>query len=136
MRPTTRFLARYIGLFTLIEMGWWLIDRPGAIALMRELLEDRPLSWVLAIVLTAVGLGLVLVHNVWKGGVLPVVVTLVGWLMLIRGVGLMVMGPEPAQRALDTLSAPLFYYGYFGALFLLGLYLVAAGRQTGPGAAE
>jgi hypothetical protein len=132
MRPTTQLLARYIGLFTLIEMGGFLLDRTGALAMARGLLQDRPLCYVLALLLIGLGLAVVLVHNVWRGGVLPIVVTLVGWLMLLRGLGLMLMGPSPVLRAVDALAVPAVYYGYFGALFLLGFYLAAAGWLTKP----
>src|SRR5690348_14216277 len=39
----------------------------------------------------AAGTALVIGHNVWSGGVLPVVVTLLGWLTLIKGIALMAM---------------------------------------------
>jgi hypothetical protein len=35
-------------------------------------------------------------HNVWSGGALPVVVTLVGWVALIKGLLLLFLSPEAA----------------------------------------
>ena len=42
-------------------------------------------------VATAAGIAVVLGHNVWSGGALPVVVTLVGWAALLMGVALLLV---------------------------------------------
>ena len=41
--------------------------------------------FVLSIIIVAAGLAMVLAHNIWSGGAQAVVVTLVGWLTLIKG---------------------------------------------------
>jgi hypothetical protein len=54
------------------------------------------------------GLAIVIGHNVWSGGALPVIVTLFGWIILIRGVVLLFPSPSAKIRfsrsALPTCS--------------------------------
>jgi hypothetical protein len=38
--------------------------------------------FVVGVIAVAAGLAMVLGHNVWSGGVLPVVITLTGWLLI------------------------------------------------------
>jgi hypothetical protein len=61
---------------------------------------DGPVMLVYAIISLAVGLAMILGHNVWSGGALPVVVTLVGWLILAKGLMLLFVTPEGFEAAL------------------------------------
>jgi hypothetical protein len=47
-----------------------------------------------AIISLVVGVAMIVGHNVWSGGVLAVFVTLVGWLILLKGVALLVLSPD------------------------------------------
>jgi hypothetical protein len=47
-----------------------------------------------AIISLAMGVLIILGHNVWSGGALPVVVTLVGWSILAKGLLLLCVAPE------------------------------------------
>ena len=85
MMPRTIFLARLLGLFFLLTGIAMLIRRDTMVATVMALLRDEPLLFALGMSALAVGLAMVLMHNVWSGGVLPVVVTLLGWTFVIRG---------------------------------------------------
>jgi hypothetical protein len=50
------------------------------------LLRSRDLMLIAGSFNLASGLAIVLGHNVWSGGALTVVVTLIGWLVALRGV--------------------------------------------------
>jgi hypothetical protein len=63
--------------------------RPAA---QRARIADRE-----AIAVTA-GLAIVIGHNVWSGGALLVIVTLLGWIILIRGVVLLFLSPSAKIR--------------------------------------
>ena len=51
---------------------------------VNALIRSPPLVLLAGVFAVAVGLGLVIGHNAWSGGALPVVVTLVGWASLIK----------------------------------------------------
>ena len=64
---------------------------------------------------------MVLGHNVWSGGALPVAVTALGWLTLIKGVALMA---TPPQR-LSAFYRALHYPERFRLFMILALVLSA-----------
>jgi hypothetical protein len=80
MPARTIFLARLIGLFALIQATAMIVHKEAIVDAMNGVMGNRPLLLVLGLVALAAGLAMVLAHNVWSGGVLPVVVTLIGWI--------------------------------------------------------
>jgi hypothetical protein len=48
------------------------------------------------------GLAMIIGHNVWSGGVLPVVITLLGWLIAIRGGVLLVLPRDTILKLFET----------------------------------
>jgi hypothetical protein len=81
MSRLTVYLARLIGLFTVLLIAALLLH--GG-AMIESAIADKPLMFTYAIISLALGLALILGHNVWSGGALPVMVTLVGWLISPR----------------------------------------------------
>ena len=73
------------------------------------------------------GLAIVIGHNIWSGGALPVVITLVGWLMVIRGGGLLALSQDATIKLFEALRYEDLFYVYMGATLVLGLYLAYAG---------
>ena len=49
---------------------------------------------ILGVITLAAGLAMVLAHNIWSGGALVVVVTLVGWMALIKSLSFLFLPPE------------------------------------------
>lgn len=75
----------------------------------------------------ASGLAIVLGHNVWSGGALTVVVTLIGWLVALRVV---VWLFTPQEKLIQYYVALHFEQKYYVATAItgaLGLYLSIAG---------
>jgi hypothetical protein len=63
-------------------------------------------------------------HNIWSGGALPVVVTLVGWLMVLRGAGLLALS---TAKLVEALRYEQLFYFYMGGTLVLVLYLTWMG---------
>jgi uncharacterized membrane protein len=82
---------------------------------------------VYAIISLAAGLAMILGHNVWKGGALPIVVTLVGWLILAKGLMLLFVLPEALRQIFDRTHYGEHYYLYLAPALAIGLYLTWAG---------
>ena len=127
MKPRTIFLGRFLGLFTLIASLWFLVERQAALSDISELLADRSAMLIFASIALAGGLAIVLAHNIGSGGVLPVLVTLSGWVMLIRGVFFLLLSPDTSLMILAFMQVERFFYIYFGIPFLLGVYLAYLG---------
>jgi hypothetical protein len=127
MIHSTRFLARLIGIFALV-LAVTMFARGGAAA--ETMLGDASAVLILAMITVAAGLALVLAHNVWSGGLLPLVVTLVGWLMLTKGTVLLFLTPAMVQRIFGLAHYPEYFYAYLLPALLIGLYLTWAGFST------
>jgi 1,4-dihydroxy-2-naphthoate octaprenyltransferase len=123
MRPATVYLGKLLGLFTLITSFWLLAERQTAVSTIPALLGDRPAMVIFAIIALAAGLAIVLAHNIWSGGVLPILVTLIGWVMVIRGVLFLFLPPEATLHILAAMQFEQFFYVYLGIPFVLGIYL-------------
>ena len=126
MSRLTVFLARFIGLFTVLLMVGFLVR--GS-AMVETAVADGPVMLVYAIISLAVGLAMILGHNVWSGGALPVVVTLVGWLILAKGLMLLFVTPEALKQLFNHMQYGEHYYLYLTPSLVLGLYWPAPGSE-------
>jgi len=74
---------------------------------------------------------MILCHNVWWGGVQPIVVTLIGWLSLIKG-ALFLFLPPPAAVGVVFWGGAYEQYFYLDMAFglALGVYLTVAGFRA------
>jgi hypothetical protein len=95
---------------------------------MTALLNNAALMWVLSVITLTAGLAMVLAHNVWSGGTLPVVVTLVGWATLIKGLLFLFLpsGVE-SEFILSALRNPLLFYVWMTPSLVIGIYLTYGG---------
>jgi hypothetical protein len=125
------YLARLIGLYCLLAALIMFVHREGMIAAVEALVLDRPSLLILGVLTVAAGLAMVLAHNVWSGGALPVVVTLIGWLTLLKGMVLwLVSPPAAAQFYLEQLHYPQLYYLYAAVTLVIGAYLTVGGFRA------
>ena len=84
--------------------------------------------YILGVVPLAAGLAMVLAHNRWSGGVATVVVTVIGWLSLAKGLLFLFLSPAgEANFFLADLRHQDLFYLYAGILMTIGLYLTYAG---------
>jgi len=124
MSRLTVFLARAIGLFTVVLVAALLVR--GS-AIIEDSVADGPVMLVYATISLAMGVAMVLGHNIWSGGALPVVVTLVGWLSLAKGVLLLFLAPDAGSQVFDQMRYAEHYYLYLAPALVIGLYLTWAG---------
>jgi hypothetical protein len=132
MSPRTIFLARLIGLFAILLSLSEFVRKQAMVETANALVRDRPLLFILAMLGLLAGLAIVLAHNVWSGGALPVVVTLFGWILLIRGALLLFLPPEAVAGLIDFFHFEQLFYFYAGITLVLGLYLTYAGFKASP----
>jgi hypothetical protein len=127
MSRLTIYLGKLIGLFLLIAAFAMFLDRDSVIEMATALIDDRALLLIVGLLALGVGLAIVVGHNVWTGGLLPILVTLFGWSQLLRGVVLLLL-PAEAQIALfQAMRLEDFFYVYAGISLIIGAYLTYAG---------
>jgi len=131
MSSRTIFLSRLIGLYCLLVIPSLLVHREATVDLMTALLHNLPLMWVLSVITLTAGLAMVLAHNVWSGGALPVVVTLVCWATLIKGLLFLFLpsGVE-SEFIFSALRNPLLFYVWMTPSLLIGIYLTYGGFKS------
>jgi hypothetical protein len=127
MQPRTLFLARLAGLFSLL-VSLAMLVQAGTIGLaINALAHDRAALLVLGMMGLLGGLAMVLAHNVWSGGPLPVIVTLIGWWLLIRNMLLLFLPAQAIVALVDAFQVERFSYLYALIGLGIGLYLTYAG---------
>jgi len=132
MSRLTVFLARSIGTFTVLLVAGFLVRGGAAI---ETTAADGPVMLSYAIISLAMGIAMVVGHNVWSGGALPVVVTLVGWLILAKGLLLLVLPPEALSATMKQMRYADHYQLFLAPALVIGLYLTWAGF-TAPASPE
>ena len=73
------------------------------------------------------GLAIVLGHDIWTGGALPVVVTLFGWLLLVSGLALLLIPHEKLIETYDGMHFEKNYAVFTAVTVAFGAYLLIAG---------
>jgi hypothetical protein len=132
MSHLTVFLARLTGLFITVLAVWILVDQADFNAVVQAVVNDRVATLLLSLMCLAAGLAIVLAHQVWSGGIAQILVTLLGWLLLVRGVVLLFL----PKNLLETLAIAVVGAGWLwviGAVALfLGIILTYAGFRAPP----
>ena len=124
MSQLTVFLARLLGLFTILVIAALLLRGN---ALVESAVSSQPSMLLYGIISLGLGLAMVLGHNVWSGGALPVVVTLVGWLILLKGLFLLAVSPEMLMQVYGQMHYGAHFDLYLIPSLVIGLYLTWAG---------
>ena len=123
MSPLTIFLGRFFGLSCLLMCGV-LVARPKAsLAAIESMKESPGLVLVTGIFTLGGGVATVVGHNVWSGGALPVAVTLLGWVTLIKGVALMATPPRALSAFYQVLRYPARFRLYMAVAFAFSAWL-------------
>lgn len=123
----THFLAQLLGLYCVIVAVAMFVRKREMIEIVLSLIQDRPLLFIVEIFGLIAGLAMVLGHTVLSKGFLPFIVTLIGWITLIRSIVLLFLPLEAIDRFVKTIRYEQNYYVFAGIALVLGAYLTFAG---------
>lgn len=117
----TYFLAKVLGVvMTVSALGlFWNLDHLKKV--VKELKKSPATLYIAGFVALVFGTLLVCSHNVWVKD-WEVIITLVGWAALVKGVAL-VLFPDASLRMLDDLHYDRFYLVSGFVMLVAGLYL-------------
>jgi len=116
------FLARLLGPLLLLP-GVGLLVNPRAFRTMApEVVGSITLVYLFGLIDFAAGLAIVLVHNVWTVN-WRVLITLIGWLLLIRGAARILITDTLMGYANTVIRKKQLYPVSGGVLVILGLVL-------------
>jgi hypothetical protein len=128
MSPRTIFLSRLIGLYCIVIALSMMTSGQATVETVTALLQNSAMTLILGVITLAAGLAMVLAHNIWSGGALVVVVTLVGWMALIKSLFFLFLPHEmEAKLFLEQLHYQQLFYLYVAISLVLGVYLTYGG---------
>ncbi len=128
MSPRTIFLSRFFGLYFILVVLPMMIHKQAVVDMITGLFRDPAMMFMLGLLTLAAGLAMVLAHNIWAGGALPVVVTILGWLTLIKGFMFLLLFSEgAAELYLGTFHYNQLFYLYMAICLVIGAYLTWGG---------
>lgn len=127
MQPAV-FIARLIGpAFVLVGLGI-LANGPFYSALIREAVHSPTLIYFSGLMSLLPGLAIVNVHRSWSGW--PVIITIIGWLMVIGGVVRLVLPATTATLATDLYAKPIAILIAAIVVLVVGAFLTAMGYRS------
>ncbi|MGD0150752.1 MAG: hypothetical protein ABSB77_19410 [Xanthobacteraceae bacterium] len=116
---TSRYLAKLIGpIFLTIGIGM-LVNGPFYRDLITEAVASHVLIYLSGVLSLLAGLAVVMAHNRWSGG-WPIIITVLGWLMVIGGV-IRIVVPQLVQTVAVTI------YAGHAAIIVAAILCVALG---------
>ncbi len=131
MSPRTLFLSRLIGLYCILVALSMMTRGQVTVETVTALLQNSAMTLVLSVITLAAGLAMVLAHNIWSGSVLAVVVTLIGWMALVKSLLFLFLPHEmEAGLFLGQLHYRQLFYMYAAISLVLGVYLTYGGFRS------
>lgn len=131
MSPRTLFLSRLIGLYCILVALSMITRRQATLESITALLHDPAMMFVVGAITLIAGLAMVLAHNKWSGGTLAVIVTLVGWMTLVKSLSFLFLSPEMESGLfLGQLHYQQLFYLYCAFSLVLGIYLTYSGFKS------
>jgi putative exporter of polyketide antibiotics len=131
MSSRTIFLSRLIGLYCILIALSMMTRKQATLESVAAVLRDPSMMFVLGAMTLVAGLAMVLAHNIWSGGVLAVVVTLVSWMTLIKSLFFLFLPPElEAGLFLRQLHYQELFYVYGAISLALGVCLTYGGFKS------
>jgi hypothetical protein len=131
MSPRTLFLSRLIGLYCILVALSVMTRKQATLESITALLHSPAMMFVLGAITLIAGIAMVLAHNIWSGGALVVVVTLVGWITLVKSLSFLFLPPDmEAELFLGQLHYQQLFYLYCACSLALGAYLTHGGFKS------
>jgi len=123
----TIFLAKFLGLYCALFAFALLVRGREALAVIDAMLDDPAAMMLAGVIALAAGLAMVLGHNIWSGGWVTVALTVLGWMMLAKGVALVALPADTLRTLYRGINYAKLFPAYLICLMLFGLVLALAG---------
>jgi hypothetical protein len=122
----TRGFARVLGPFFAIVSATVVVRAPDMRELLAEFGATAIWPWVTGAFVLMAGIVTVALHPYWHG-VAAVIISVLGWIMVLRGVLLLAFPDTFMSIANHTIGAETFWRIIFGGVTIVGLYLTYVG---------
>ena len=119
------FLAKFLGLYFIIACGSVLVRRERILVTMEQWMENSALMMLGGMLATTFGLLILLFHNVWSLD-WRILITLIGWISLAKGVSLFYFPAKMKEIARKMVECKGYMSSVVVFLFL-GFFLLVMG---------
>ncbi len=122
----TLFLTQVIGVYLVLIGLICIVKRKMMMQAMGDVITNKSLLYVIAIIELIAGISLVISHNIWVWNY-AVIVTIVGWLMLVEALAYLALPYSWMKKIFRMFNTKGWYVGAGLAAVILGAYMVAIG---------
>jgi hypothetical protein len=122
----SRACARVIGPFLVIVTATAIARAESLRTLLADFQESPVWPWFSGVFVLLLGLVVVALHNQWRGAP-AIMVSVLGWLTVLKGLLLMALPQDYLAFASSALDAIAWWRVAFVAMALIGLYLSFVG---------
>ena len=122
----TRLFARVLGPFLVIVDVTAVVRASDMRGILSEFVANSLWAWVVGSFVLLGGLTMVALHQYWRGAA-AIIVSVVGWLVVLRGVLLLAFPHTFVSIANSMVGAETWWRALCVAFALVGLYLTYAG---------
>lgn len=125
-RNRTRMFARVLGPFFTITMIAAMVRAADMKQVLSEFTASNVWPYVTGVFVLATGIAIVAFHQIWRGAA-AIIISVLGWLMVVRGILLMAFPGVFASLADRMVGATAAWVSAFAVMALIGLYLTYVG---------
>jgi len=127
----TYFLAQVMGAFCVVIGLFILTRRKVFVQVVHDVENNQPLIFALGVVSLVLGLLFLFTPNFWPYGFLAFVVTLIGWIVLIRGLVVIFLPQRYLIAFIKWAHIEQLSWLYGLIVLVIGLYLCYGGFIAG-----
>ena len=120
-------IARTLGIVLAIMGASVVIDRQNVSAALEKVAQGRGFLWLWSFLILTMGAVIVVMNNIWTSG-LPLLVTILGWLTLLKGTLLLFFSGSAILLYRKCNNASVLIPGGIAAC-VLGLVLIYLGSM-------
>lgn len=120
------FLAKVVGIFVLIKAIVMIMKRKEINDVVEDFFKDKTLLMFAGSFELIIGLLIVNSHNIWVNG-WPVIITILGWMMVIEGTFIAVSPTKKVVKVFKVLMSKRWYTIWTIVALVVGVYLTYVG---------
>jgi hypothetical protein len=122
----TIVLTQILGIvFTIFGLSIF-TNKKGIMALMEEITKNQSFLWLVGFIVLIMGAVMVALNTVWNSGLLRLLVTIIGWLTLIKGIFILIL-PDVATSLYKKFNKESIFTVCGFVILILGLILTYRG---------
>lgn len=123
----TFFFAQLLGLIMVVMALSLFTQRRMYLGMVAAFRENRASQFAASFTGLLLGGVLLLTHNVWSGGLLPFLVSLIGWMIFLKSVALLLLPTSLWGKIMKPVATRRAFIIAASAMLVIGLYLFLAG---------